>query len=239
MLTTLLDAIWPPRCAACDSRVDRGPFCPPCGASLVRGTDVACPRCGGVYLTPPVGGGDHLCGACLSKPPPWTRAVGAYAYGGALRDAVVRWKSRPDHPLGPDLVDLMVTGHEAGGWEALSPDTVVVPVPSPRRQLARRGFNPAGLLARGLARRWGWRLIVGLEVRGRKGSSRGLSRSRRQHRLRGVFRGEHASLRHASVLLVDDVMTTGATARAATRACRRAGASSVAVAVLARAPLDP
>ena len=239
MLDPILNLLWPRRCASCGLSVSQGLFCVPCARSLISGIGLACPRCGGVYLTPPVGGGDHLCGACLKTPPPWTRAVGAWAYGGAMRDAIVRWKSSPDHTLGPALVTLMVQAHEAAGWEALPTTTCVVPVPSPLSQLASRGFNPAGLLARGMARRYRWPLICGLRLGRTKGSSRGLGKKHRQRRLVGVFEGQRAQLAGMTVLLIDDVMTTGATARAAARACRRAGAKSVHVAVLARAPLDP
>jgi predicted amidophosphoribosyltransferase len=238
MLNPLLDLLWPPACAACDAPPGRRPLCLPCEASLVSGHGSACPGCGGVYLTPPVGGGDHRCGECLTKDPPWVRAVGAYAYGGALRDAVVRWKSRPDHTLSPAMARLMIEGHAEADWGPMSVSTLVVPIPSPPRALRRRGFNPAGLLARSMASHWGARLITGLRVKSEKGSSRGATRALRARRLRGAFRGDPSALAGASVVLVDDVMTTGATARAAARACARAGAQSVAVAVLARAPLD-
>lgn len=238
MMTPLLDLLWPPACSACGASPVKRPLCLPCEATLIGGALAACPGCGGVYLTPPVGGGDHRCGACLTRDPPWVRAVGAYAYGGALRDAIVRWKSRPDHTLSPAMQRLMIEGHEAAGWAPTSEVTCVVPVPSPSSALRRRGFNPAGLLARAMARHWGLPVITGLRVKPGKGSSHGATRSARSRRLRGVFRGDPDTLSGASIMLVDDVMTTGATARAAARACALAGAQSLTVAVLARAPLD-
>lgn len=237
MIHALLDLVWPPRCAACDVLTRGSSLCVPCESSVVSGVDHACPRCGGVYLTPVPGGGDHTCGACLQAPPPWVRATGALAYGGALRDAIVRWKNKPDHTLGPGLVAMMVAQASAAGWDRLPPHTVVVPIPSPLKQLRRRGFNPAGLLARGLAAHIGRPLVLGLRLTRSKGSSRGLSRTHRARRLSGLFRAHPHALRGSPVLLVDDVMTTGATARAAALACRRGGASPVEVAVLARAPM--
>ncbi|MDP6944055.1 MAG: double zinc ribbon domain-containing protein, partial [Myxococcota bacterium] len=186
MLNPLLDLVWPPRCAACDAPTPQGSLCAPCRTGLVVGTDHACPRCGGVYLTPPPGGGDHTCGGCLVAPPPWTRATGAFAYGGPLRDAIVRWKSQPDHTLGPALVDLMLGQATIAGWDRLPPETLIVPIPSPYAQVARRGFNPAGLLARGLAQRLGRRLSLALRLARHKPSSRGLNKRRRARRLRGV-----------------------------------------------------
>jgi len=237
MISPLLDLLWPPCCSACGTYPVARPLCPACDSTLVSGLTSACPSCGGVYLTPPVGGGDHRCGVCISRSPPWARAVGAYAYGGALRDAIVRWKSRPDHTLSPAMSQLMIQGLEGLDWSTLQPFTCVVPIPSPPAALRRRGFNPAGLLARSVAAHWGWPLITGLRVTSAKGSSRGATRAERARRLRGAFQGDARRLFGASILLIDDVMTTGATAQAAARACTRAGAQSVAVAVLARAPL--
>mgnify|MGYP001080737526 CR=1 FL=1 len=238
MLTSCLDLMWPPSCPACDAPSEFLAFCAPCTSSLISGGDHACPLCGGVYLTPAVGGGDHPCGACLKRPPPFLRALGAYAYGAALRDAIIRWKNRPDHTLSPLMCALMVRGHEGRSWERAPSGTLVLPIPSPRMALARRGFNPAGLLARAMARRWGWTLIHGLSLRRTKRSSLGLTRRERERRLRGSFKASSRRLKGRDIVLVDDVMTTGATVRAATRACRLAGARSVQIACLSRAPLD-
>ena len=238
MLTSCLNLIWPPRCIACDAGAGEPHFCAPCASSLVSGAAHACPVCAGVYLTPPVGGGDHTCGACLKTRPPFERARAAYAYGGALRDAMIRWKNRPDHTLSRAMCSLMLAGHRGRRWCDLEGDVIVVPIPSARAALLRRGFNPAGLLARALARERGWPLIHALKVRGHKGSSAGLNARQRERRLRGAFAVRSGRIRGATVVLVDDVMTTGATARAAARVCRRAGASSLQIALLSRVPLD-
>src|SRR5690606_27838966 len=93
----------------------------------------------------------HLCGGCLTNERPYERAVSAFAYGGALADAVARWKNRPDHSLGPRLGRLFVSEAVRAGWFEGGAPTLVVPIPSGRHQLRRRGFNPAGLLARAMA----------------------------------------------------------------------------------------
>ena len=239
MMTPLLNLIWPPTCPACDLFTERAGFCPPCASSLIEGAKHACPSCAGVYVTPPVGGGDHLCGRCLSEPPPWGRALAAYAYGAAMKDALVRWKSRPDPTLSREMCRLMLSAHVGRGWEALGPQTLVCPIPSPRSALRARGFNPSGLLARHMGRHFGWRVILGLALRRGKGSSKGLSASARARRLRGLFRAESRHVSGAHIVLVDDVMTSGATVRAASQVLLKAGAHAVDLALLARAPLDP
>ncbi|PIE18983.1 MAG: phosphoribosyltransferase [Proteobacteria bacterium] len=237
----VLESLFPTRCASCDGPACAGAlFCDACAVSLVPGTEAYCPRCGRVYLDPPPGGGRHLCGACHRAPPPWRQARAAYAYGGALSDAVARWKNRPAQALGPKLSRLMVAQSDLTGWARLSPDTLVVPVPSHWRALRRRGFNPAGGLARGLARALGLTLApTALRVRRPLESSRGLSRAARRRRARGAFEARGRRVEGRAILLVDDVMTTGATAEAATSTLLASGATSVDVAVLARAVLEP
>jgi predicted amidophosphoribosyltransferase len=239
MWNTLLDLVLPLRCAGCDSPVRSTLFCGPCGATLVHGDGDCCPRCGDIRLDPPAGGGTHTCGRCLAEPPPFARARGAFAYGGALREVVTAWKNAPDHTRGPPLARLMAGRAGACGWAALPRETLVVPIPSPDSRLRVRGFNPAGVLAAGLGRALDFRVeALGLQIGRSVAATRGLGWKARQRRLRGVFVGAAERIAGRPVLLVDDVMTTGTTVRAASRALLRAGAASVEVAVLARTPRD-
>jgi len=234
----LLDLLLPTRCAGCDAPTREARIlCAVCEGSLVPGAGASCPGCGLVYLTPPAGGAGHRCGACLRTPPPFHRATAAFAYGGALADAIARWKNAPDHTLGPGLARLFVDEAARAGWHP-DPDARVVPVPTAPGQLRRRHFNPAGVLARAVARAHGLPLVGdAVAVRKAPGPSKGLDRKARLVRMRGVFAAVHKdSLAGHTVVLVDDVMTTGATVRAAAAACLRAGARQVEVLVLARAP---
>lgn len=176
-----------------------------------------------------------MCGRCLAQPPPYEAAGAAYAYGGALQDAITRWKNLPLPDLARPLGRLMMAQAEARGWRGLPGDTLVVPVPSHPRRLRQRGFNPAGVLARQLADDLELPLRgTGLAAARPISRARSLSREARRQRVQGVFQGQRRVLDGRDVLLIDDVMTTGATVAAASVACRKAGARSVQVAVLAR-----
>ncbi len=152
-----------------------------------------------------------------------------------MQDAISAWKNRPEEAHGRVLGELVSGGIERLELVAVRP--LVVPIPSTARALARRGFNPAAALARPLARRLGADYAAtALDFKKLPPSSRGLGRTARAERMRGVFRARVQALAGREVVLVDDVMTTGATVREATNACLRAGASAVEVVVLARVP---
>jgi predicted amidophosphoribosyltransferase len=202
---------------------------------LVPGGEGACPRCGGLDLErekeTPLG----LCGGCLSKTPSFARARGAYAYGGALAHGITRWKAAPDATLSGPMASLFASA-DWENWLEETPDLVVFVPPEPRR-FRRRGFHPAGILARALASRLDAPVDArAISTRRPFELSRGHTRSSRRDRLRGVFAVRPPVVRGARLLLVDDVMTTGATVETLARACLGAGASRVEVAVLARAP---
>ncbi len=233
----LLDFIWPTRCLSCESPGPEALLCRPCMDTLVPGAEANCPDCGVVWLDPPPGGGQHRCGDCLVSPPPWRRARGAYAYGGALQELIQRWKNAPDDTLSRGLIDLMMAQVSACGWSTLSEELLIVPMPASRRRLWRRGFNPAGLLARGLATTLKRPLAPrGLRLMRHLAPTHHMNRRERERRAAGAFLGTRQALAGRNILLVDDVMTTGATMRAAARAAAKAGAASVEVALLARVP---
>ena len=223
------------RCAVCRGWcADR--LCPFCEARFAFARD----RCTGCALPwPPAGPGDHAvlrCMHCRRAPPPWSRAVAGidYVYPWDRLLAEFKFHQRLDHAgvlLRPLLARLRI--ESTAGMR-------VVAVPLARERLRERGYNQSWELARRLAR------ALALDARAdalfRVRDTRhqlGLHRSARSANLRGAFvvSPQHAAwIRGAPVALVDDVLTTGATARAATQALLAAGARDVQLWMVARTP---
>ncbi|HEX4142683.1 MAG TPA: phosphoribosyltransferase family protein [Pirellulales bacterium] len=167
--------------------------------------------------------------------PRFEAAVRLSQYAGLLRTAILRLKQAKDPTLGMALAHLLVDqcSERLAGLAA----DVVVPMPMHWTRRVWRGVNNPDVLARTVAERL--RLPYAphvLRMRRRTLPQTGLTRGRRLANVRGAFRAPpHPDLSGSRVLLVDDVMTTGATAGEAARTLRRAGVAAVAIAVLARA----
>ena len=237
LIDSFLDFVWPPYCLSCELPSSQAPLCTACEDTLVPTHEDCCPHCGIVWLDPPPHGGKHHCGDRLKSPPPWHTARGAFAYGGVLKTLIQRWKNKPDDTLSAYLARLMSAQSIACGWSPSRPDTLVVPIPADRKRLRQRGFHPAGYLARSLAKHIEQpfvpkvlRLIKPLP------GTKGLRQDARKSRMHGVFDASSSEIEGRPIFLVDDVMTSGATVKAATQTLLRAGAESVTVAVLARVP---
>lgn len=224
--------LWPARCAACTAFVSEGRcFCPDCEAAVVP-LALSCPGC-----AMPTGDGGHRCRGCLRRPFPFARARAALAYGGPLVQALLRFKHGNHRYLARPLAQYLspVVG---GVWLA---SDLVCPVPLHPRRLRRRGFNQALELARGAARdlpnRERRKLTCDLLLRTADTPALGHgSPAARARAVAGAFALGRPSLvagRH--VLVIDDVMTSGATLAECARTLLDAGAGEVSVAALARA----
>jgi ComF family protein len=176
-----------------------------------------------------------LCYDCRAAPPGFDAAFVAFDYVRPADMLIRRLKEHPRHGLAPMLAALLdIVLHEAGvQWPA---DSLVLPIPSGRRSMRRRGFNPAGELARALARRRGLAMRTDILRRTRETPKQStLSRHARQMAVVDLFHAQ-GPLGAREILLVDDVMTTGSTLHAAARALRLAGASRITAVAVARTP---
>jgi ComF family protein len=239
--SSLAMGLFPGRCAACDEALPwRGAdeaLCETCAHALLPTDGPRCPRCGQGFTSAQAV--DHVCGRCHAEPPPYERLLSAWLYGGPAREAILRFKlqGRPYlyRALSRPLADLLLR-------EAWRPDLVLA-VPMSTGGLRRRGYDPAYLLALGLSQHLGWpRPPTGLLHKVRETpAQRGMSAAARRENVRGAYQCPEKAAKHLkgrTVLLVDDVVTTGATAEACAGALRRAGVARVSVVTLARTPYD-
>jgi ComF family protein len=228
LVDPVLAAVFPARCAACSGTVRlprHGPLCEACWATLPRHASTLCP-CGAAGTAP--------CARCRRGLNPIRRGASLGPYEGALRLLVHQLKFRGRRAVAGRLAEELLRGPALAA--VLSPGCVLVPVPLHPRRLRERGFNQSELLARELAGRRGCRVAADALVR-RKDTppQTGLSAAARRANLRDAFLvRRRAPLAGRVVVLVDDVITTGATARACARAVRQAGASEVRLITAAR-----
>jgi len=221
----LLDWFAPPRCAGCDGLLARGvSFCVECRTTLLPVQEPLCPVCG-------VPGSRGRCASCVRRPPSFERARAGYLWGGELARAVRRFKYGPRLELASPLGHLL-----KARFPRLRDAEALVTVPLSRSGLRRRGFDQVVELVRA-ARRAGAELppVLPDVLRrvGRRPPQASLTLAGRRRLPVSAFRVRRP-VRGLSLLLVDDVMTTGATVRACSTALRRAGARSVSVITLAR-----
>ena len=164
-----------------------------------------------------------LCAACLAKPPRLNRSRAAVSYDDVTRGLVLRLKYGRKVGLAKTMAHYMaplLSHHQS--------DTCLVPVPLHRRRLWQRGFNQSGLIANEISRKTGIAVEHMLDRTKPTPPLQGLSRRQRRQAVAGAFRvKDTANLRGRSVVLVDDVLTTGSTADGCARALLRAGAERV------------
>jgi ComF family protein len=232
--TFALDLLLPRHCAACDVPLPLGrpcALCEPCWSTFRMPVDTLCARCG-LPISPP----RHLCAACAARTPAFhvARALGLYlAEPGLL------------NPLARAVRALKFHGHRAAATSLgaalatvlpLPREATIVPVPLHPARLRERGYNQALLLARALARTARLGLAPRALVRRRPTPSQArLDAAARRANLAGAFLAP-APLPAGPVVLVDDVLTTGATADACARTLRDAGATAVVVLTVGRTP---
>lgn len=217
-------------CAAVLRDADDFPLCPDCRALFAPRAGGFCPDCGICYADPAAP--EYSCLACRRSRPPWSGLAFHGVYAGALREVIHRHKFGHDHGLGRLIAHL---ARQAWDRHALARPDCIVPVPMRPDKVVERGFNQSVELARLLGRTVGLApLRQGLRKTRRTRAQSSLGRLERSRNVEGAFEAR-ADMSGRHVLLVDDVMTTGATLRACSRACLEAGARRVDVFFLGRA----
>ncbi len=231
----------PSRCAVCHAWPAE-PVCEPCVQRFAQPA-VRCHTCAlplpGLALR--AGGGPTHCGACLQHPPPLDRCLAALDYAYPWSDSVARFKFHDE----PGWAAFFATLLRSTPWvePALEQADWVLPMPLSRQRLSQRGYNQTLLLARHLVPGSApARTDAGLLLRVRDTPPQhSLPRAERLRNVTGAFAVEPLraiELRGKRVVLVDDVMTTGASLFAAAQTLREAGAAHITAVVLARTPAD-
>ena len=228
MLQQLLELLYPPACIACAKVLAvRTAFCETCDLAVERLPTARCRTCAEPGTFP-----RHTCTRCHDAPPPFTRAWAAFAHEGPVARAIHRFKYE-DHPeLAPALAELLAS--ECRQFLARAPP-VLVALPLHDKRFRERGYDQAWLLVQALARATGREALPDVLLRARETRRQvGLSEAERALNVAQAFRAT-ASAPGREFLLVDDVLTTGATVRAAAEALQAAGAARIEVLTLARA----
>jgi ComF family protein len=230
--------IWPQRSLISGREVaGPGPLEPDAWAKLRFLSDPLCRICGAPFneLSGDIAvDAEQECGACLARPPAYDRARAALEYGDISRDLVLALKYQGRR----DSLDLLASWMAAAGADLLTGAHLIVPVPLHYIRLVRRGFNQSAWLAAALSRRTSIPLAVDTLTRTRSTPIQGgLSADGRRRNVQGAFKvrpSRMTKVKGQKILLVDDVLTTGATAEACSRALKRANAACVEVLTLAR-----
>lgn len=234
----LLDLLLPPRCLACGARVeDQGGLCAACWSGLAFLGPPQCRTCG--YPLPHALPEAPLCGACAAEPPAWDRARAAFRYDDGSRRLILAFK----HADRTDIAPAFGRWLARAAGDLLEDAGLIAPVPLHRWRLLRRGYNQAAMLAHALARETGLPVVPDLlqRVRATASQQRLSGRARLENVTARAFRVHPWQRRRPAgrrILLIDDVLTTGATAGACARVLRQADAAGIDVLTLARVVRD-
>jgi len=232
-LAPLVDLVFPPRCPSCGEGIAaQDGLCSACWAMLVLPGEPCCALCQRPFGEGEAGAG-AICAPCMADPPRYDGIAAGTLYNAESRKLVLAFKHGRRIALAPMLARLI-----NARLPVLEGEWLIVPVPLHRLRLWKRGYNQSALLARELARLHGQTLLVDGLVRTRHTPPLGgLGRLARARALSGAISVNARARRRikgANVVLVDDVLTSGATSNACVSALKRAGAQKVVIACFAR-----
>lgn len=232
LLAPVVDLVFPPRCPLCgEGLAAQSGLCAACWSELAIPGEPSCASCQRPFASGVRDGA--ICAPCLTDPPRHDGIAAGTLYNDASRRLVLAFKHGHRIALAPMLARLM-----AARLPPLELGWLAVPVPLHRWRLWRRGFNQSALLAREIVAAKGGALLVdGLVRRKPTPTLGGLGRKARARALTGAIAvnpRRMAALKGATVVLIDDVLTSGATSEACVSALKRAGAERVIVCCFAR-----
>ena len=235
-IQSALRLIYPPRCTVCGCQVDSDfGLCGPCWRDTPFIAGLVCDDCGIPLMAGGGAEGGVRCDDCMALARPWAQGRAALIYEGNARKLTLALK----HGDRQDVVQPAALWLARAAQPLLREGMLVAPVPLHWRRMLKRRYNQSALLARAVARELGLAYCPDLLIRPRAMPSLGgLGRAARFAAMQDAIRAHprrRARLAGRHVLLVDDVMTSGATLAAATEACLSAGAREVRILVLARA----
>ena len=237
----LIDLIYPPRCATCQkflwksrARKDQEQllFCQPCFDGFSEITSPLCPVCGRPFASEVEE--DHLCENCLRKRPFYDTVRAPYLYEGGIMEAIHQFKYAGKSHLANSLGPLLASF--ARGWLDRADGRLMIPVPLHPKRLRERGFNQSLLLARYAAPHLGTELdFLSLRRIRYTQPQTGLKSEERRKNVHKAFEiTDKKAVKGRTILLVDDVTTTGNTLNECARVLKRAGSKKVFCLVLAR-----
>ncbi len=236
-LKPVVDLVYPPRCPLCgDAIADQGGVCSACWGDLVIPGEPSCKTCGRPFGSDQMDE-EALCAPCMADSPKHSGIVAATVYNDASRKLILTFKHGGKISL-VGLLGRLLAARLPDPEEGGDAPPLLIPVPLHRWRLWQRGFNQSGLLAGQLAKQGKGELLVdGLVRRKRTPSLGGLGAKERRMTLSGAIairESRRAAIKGRDVILVDDVLTSGATSDACVSVLLKAGARSVTIACFAR-----
>jgi ComF family protein len=232
----ILDLLYPPQCEICGGQLldtDRY-ICNACNTAIPVISSPRCPRCSRPIHTR--NGSDQLCGVCrLQKRPAVSRVIAGAEYPGSVQHLIHQFKYRRRQYLAPVLTDIICRNTDLP--DVLTETDWLVPIPLHWTRTRWRGFNQAWNLARLIGKRYGTPVLSkGVFKRVRRTTPQvQLNVANRATNIKGAFKVcRPAVIDGKRLALVDDVLTTGSTAKECARTLRRAGAANVSLIVIAR-----
>ncbi len=233
LLRRFIDIVYPPRCPICQKFLNNGiSFCQDCSSKFQKITPPFCTICGTPFISEVEE--NHLCENCLRKRPSYETARAPYLYEGTLMTAIHKFKYGEKSFLAKPLGLLL--SEFAESWVNGSENLLTIPVPLHPKRLRERGFNQSLLLARPMARQLETELDF-LSLRRIRYTlpQTGLKKEERRKNVRGAFQLVNPKVvKRKTVLLVDDVATTGNTLNECARVLKKSGCEKVLCLALAR-----